>query len=313
MRPGASISRHTKAATSNGAVQPCPHAAQREVEPSRPAGRAGHRASTAPRPRLGEAVGATGAARRGCRARRAGAAAPRSGVGLVVHRAQVAADGSRNRTRDASPHRRPRPPRAPRPAGAPGRRRSSSSGSPQAGQVGDALGQRAPNSRASAARAAPRRAGRAAQRRQLLGGAVRAAPAASRRDARVERGRPRRCSQQRRAARRRPTGRRATGYSGSVKVGSVGSVTASSRSQPSFSSLSVWIATALALASRSGSAWNSDDPAAVDLVGDRELAGLVVDLEDDVLAEVLQRRPPRPARRRSSRPCWPTARTRGRG
>ena len=32
------------------------------------------------------------------------------------------------------------------------------------------------------------------------------------------------------------------------------------------------------------------DPAAEDLVGDRELAGLVVDLDDDVLAEVLQRR-----------------------
>ena len=31
------------------------------------------------------------------------------------------------------------------------------------------------------------------------------------------------------------------------------------------------------------------DPAAVDLVGERELAGLVVDLDDDVLAEVLQR------------------------
>ena len=37
-----------------------------------------------------------------------------------------------------------------------------------------------------------------------------------------------------------------------------GSVTSTSRSQPSFSSLSVWIATALALASRSGSAWYSD-------------------------------------------------------
>ena len=47
-------------------------------------------------------------------------------------------------------------------------------------------------------------------------------------------------------------------HAGSVKVGSVGSVTSRSRSQPSFSSLRVWIATALALASRSGSAWNSE-------------------------------------------------------
>ena len=39
-----------------------------------------------------------------------------------------------------------------------------------------------------------------------------------------------------------------------VKVGSVGSVTETSRSQPSFSSLMCWIATAFALASRSGSA-----------------------------------------------------------
>ena len=45
---------------------------------------------------------------------------------------------------------------------------------------------------------------------------------------------------------------------GLVKVGSVGSVTSWSRSQPSFSSLMCWIATALALASRSGSAWYSE-------------------------------------------------------
>ena len=50
----------------------------------------------------------------------------------------------------------------------------------------------------------------------------------------------------------------ASRHAGSVKLGSVGSATSSSRSQPSFSSFSVWIATALALASRSGSAWNSD-------------------------------------------------------
>ena len=41
-------------------------------------------------------------------------------------------------------------------------------------------------------------------------------------------------------------------------MGSVGSVTAVSRSQPSFSSLMVWMATALALASRSGIAWYSE-------------------------------------------------------
>ena len=45
---------------------------------------------------------------------------------------------------------------------------------------------------------------------------------------------------------------------GSVKLGSAGSVTARSRSQPSFSSLMCWMATALALASRSGRAWYSD-------------------------------------------------------
>ncbi len=47
------------------------------------------------------------------------------------------------------------------------------------------------------------------------------------------------------------------GY-GSTNDGSVGSVTAVSRSQPSFSSLMVWIATALAFASSSGSASNSE-------------------------------------------------------
>src|SRR5439155_6708671 len=41
-------------------------------------------------------------------------------------------------------------------------------------------------------------------------------------------------------------------------VGSTGSVTSVSRSQPSFSSLMCWIATAFAFASRSGSAWYSD-------------------------------------------------------
>ncbi len=45
---------------------------------------------------------------------------------------------------------------------------------------------------------------------------------------------------------------------GSVKLGSDGSTTSTSRSQPSFSSLMCWIATALALASRSGSAWYSE-------------------------------------------------------
>ena len=45
---------------------------------------------------------------------------------------------------------------------------------------------------------------------------------------------------------------------GTVKDGSVGSVTFSSRSQPSFSSLMCWIATAFAFASRSGIAWYSE-------------------------------------------------------
>src|ERR1051326_6656529 len=49
-----------------------------------------------------------------------------------------------------------------------------------------------------------------------------------------------------------------TDYCGSVKLGSPGSVTCSSRCHPSFSSLMDWMATALALASRSGCAWNSD-------------------------------------------------------
>ena len=43
-----------------------------------------------------------------------------------------------------------------------------------------------------------------------------------------------------------------------VKLGSAGSGTLTSRSQPSFSSFRCWIATALALASRSGIAWNSE-------------------------------------------------------
>ena len=45
---------------------------------------------------------------------------------------------------------------------------------------------------------------------------------------------------------------------GSVKVGSLGSRTSTSRSQPSFSSLSVWMATALAFASISETVWKSD-------------------------------------------------------
>src|SRR5690348_11798150 len=45
---------------------------------------------------------------------------------------------------------------------------------------------------------------------------------------------------------------------GSVKLGSVGSVTDVSRSIPSFSSLMCWMATALAFASRSGNAWYSE-------------------------------------------------------
>jgi hypothetical protein len=48
---------------------------------------------------------------------------------------------------------------------------------------------------------------------------------------------------------------------GPAYVGSLGSTTEVSRSQPSFSSLMCWIATALALASRSGSAWNSETQA----------------------------------------------------
>jgi hypothetical protein len=45
---------------------------------------------------------------------------------------------------------------------------------------------------------------------------------------------------------------------GSVNCGSCGSGTASSRIQPSFSSLMCWMATALAFASRSGKDWYSD-------------------------------------------------------
>lgn len=46
--------------------------------------------------------------------------------------------------------------------------------------------------------------------------------------------------------------------SGWLKLGSDGSVTSRSRSQPSFSSFRDWMATALALASSSGNAWNSE-------------------------------------------------------
>ena len=45
---------------------------------------------------------------------------------------------------------------------------------------------------------------------------------------------------------------------GTVKLGSAGSGTPTSRSQPSFSSLRCWIATAFAFASRSGIAWYSE-------------------------------------------------------
>jgi hypothetical protein len=76
---------------------------------------------------------------------------------------------------------------------------------------------------------------------------------------------------------------------GSVRAASDGSVTSWSRSQPSFSSLRCWIATALAFRVQVGQRLELRRPAAVERVGDRELPGLVVDLEDDVLAEVLER------------------------
>ena len=113
------------------------------------------------------------------------------------------------------------------------------------------------------ARSNSRCAARAARRcaRQGLRGGTCPTARATRRRAASDRGR---C--------RAPTGRgsacsrslgageciHALRHAGSVNVGSVGSVTSRSRSQPSFSSLMCWIATALALASRSGSAWNSD-------------------------------------------------------
>src|SRR5262249_10057684 len=57
---------------------------------------------------------------------------------------------------------------------------------------------------------------------------------------------------------RRQIRHRDRGPYGASKRGSLGSGTAVSRSQPSFSSLMCWIATAFALASRSGKAWNSE-------------------------------------------------------
>ena len=74
-----------------------------------------------------------------------------------------------------------------------------------------------------------------------------------------------------------------------MSVGSVGSVTATSRCQPSFSSLMCWIATALAFASRSGRAWYSETQQRKIVVRDRELASLVVEIEDDILAKIRER------------------------
>jgi len=57
---------------------------------------------------------------------------------------------------------------------------------------------------------------------------------------------------------------------------------------PAFvSSLICWMATALALASEIGEGLEFRDPRAKNLVADRELPGLVVDIDDDVFAEIL--------------------------
>ena len=68
-----------------------------------------------------------------------------------------------------------------------------------------------------------------------------------------------------------------------------GSVTAVSRTHPSFSSLMVLIITALLLASSWGSAVILRDPAAKDVVGQNLLALVVVHLDSDVFTERCQR------------------------
>ena len=55
------------------------------------------------------------------------------------------------------------------------------------------------------------------------------------------------------------------------------------------------------------------DPAPVNLIGERELTGFVVELDDDVFAEVLLETPRLPGQHHSSRLCWPIARSRCRG
>ena len=73
------------------------------------------------------------------------------------------------------------------------------------------------------------------------------------------------------------------------QLGSTGSVTEVSRSQPSFSSTSCSIATSALLASSGGKRLVERRPAAIDLVGEHELACLVVELQIDILAKVSER------------------------
>jgi len=87
---------------------------------------------------------------------------------------------------------------------------------------------------------------------------------------------------------------------GGVSTGSVGSVTLRSRSQPSFSSLMCSIAMPFAFASYSA-ARTPNTQQRYTLLRERELAGFVVDLEDDVFAKVLERELRTQARGRSSR------------
>ena len=64
--------------------------------------------------------------------------------------------------------------------------------------------------------------------------------------------------------------------------------TAWSRSNHSYSSLIVVMATALAPESRSGRAWYSDTQTAVEIVGERFYARLIKNIQSDVLAEFSQ-------------------------
>ena len=99
---------------------------------------------------------------------------------------------------------------------------------------------------------------------------------------------------------------RRTGPCIAQKAGSCGSATDVSRSQLSFCKMSCSKATSVAFASRSGKGYEFGRPAAVYLIGNHNLAGLVDQLDQDVLSKIRQRG----FLTKLPYPCWPSFRTR---